>query len=500
MDTESSDTQILTYAYKLLPNLKQRKALERISEQQRMLYNAALEERISAYTKAKKSISINDQSKSLTIIRADDPDFADVQRRIQRNTLNKLDLAFKAFFKRAKQGKGAASGFPSFKGYDRWMGFGFDAFEQIKFDGKRVRFSGMPGGLRVAVDRPIPEGAEFKGVWFKKENRTIADTNRVSRNGIGCVWFVGFQLKMEAPKKRAKGKEIGLDWGTSVLAALSTGEFIPNPRPAEKAHAEIRRVSRKLSRAKMLRGTREPICGTVSIVEGTDVNKGVGTDTTQVTKGVSGSAKCKGRGRVKARALLQKAYRKITNKRKNYLDKVSARLTKQFKLIALEKLAVQRMVSKPDETVPDFIRRRRNREALDAAPAKFRHMIVYKAVREGSESVEVDAKNTTTPCHVCGHLVHKTLSDVMHDCPKCGTRINRKVNAARVILKLSRAGRSPEDANQTTTDCPKNTAGKTAGARGESPLPSVVPQATPSFPMKNKRATSEKGRKKLKKE
>jgi len=50
-------TQILTYKFRLLPRRQQHRALAGILEQQRQLYNAALQERIEAYHKAGKSIS-----------------------------------------------------------------------------------------------------------------------------------------------------------------------------------------------------------------------------------------------------------------------------------------------------------------------------------------------------------------------------------------------------------------------------------------------------------
>ena len=67
-------TMLLTYKYRLNPEKRQHLALERILEQQRQLYNAALEERIEAYRRCGRTISEVDQSRSLTIIRADDPD------------------------------------------------------------------------------------------------------------------------------------------------------------------------------------------------------------------------------------------------------------------------------------------------------------------------------------------------------------------------------------------------------------------------------------------
>lgn len=64
---------LLTYKYRLNPTRAQHRALEMILEQQRQLYNAALAERIDCYAKTGVGITEAAQSRSLTVIRADDP-------------------------------------------------------------------------------------------------------------------------------------------------------------------------------------------------------------------------------------------------------------------------------------------------------------------------------------------------------------------------------------------------------------------------------------------
>ncbi len=77
------DRIVLTYKTQLRLTRRQYRAFEAILEQQRLLYNAALEERIGAYDKAGLTITEAQQSKSLTVIRSEDPAFARVQRRIR---------------------------------------------------------------------------------------------------------------------------------------------------------------------------------------------------------------------------------------------------------------------------------------------------------------------------------------------------------------------------------------------------------------------------------
>lgn len=410
----TTETQLLTYKYRLNPERRQHRALESILEQQRQLYNAALEERILAWNKG-TSISEAAQSRSLTQIRADDPSFAGVQRRIQRQTLKRLDRAYKSFFRRAKQGAGASSGFPKFKGRDWFNGFAFDAFLQIDLADSALRFAGMPGKLRVHFDRPLPGGSAsgvggqppeggspaplIKGVWFKRE---------------GVRWYVGFQV--EAPVREDRhglGKgEIGVDWGTSVLAALSTGETIPNPRHGEALAADLKRAQRAVARKK--KGSRS---------------------------------------RLKARRHKQAIERRIANRRRNTMDKVSSRLVKHYAGVAFEEIAAKGLMNaeRPGEDLPRFVKRRRNREALDAAPFMLRQMLAYKAKRERAELIVVDptteladgfAAQPTQRCSMCGHLHFKELSDADHVCtaasPFQNLRLPRKVNAARVILQVAR--------------------------------------------------------------
>ncbi len=103
-----------TYTAKRSPAVHDR--LGTFLEQQRLLYNAALEERIGAYRKAGISIGLYDQDKSLTTLRAD-AEFSQYAVLCQRSCLFTLDRAFKSFFRRVKAGQ--KPGFPRFKSKDR---------------------------------------------------------------------------------------------------------------------------------------------------------------------------------------------------------------------------------------------------------------------------------------------------------------------------------------------------------------------------------------------
>lgn len=395
-------TMVLTIRVRLQPTRQQHRDLEAISEQQRQLYNAALEERIACYLKTGKSLNDIAQSKSLTEIRAFDPAFAGVQRRIQRATLIRLQRAYQAFFKRAKAGAGAASGFPRFKGREHWDGFGFDAPLQIAFDGRRLRFAGLRGGLRVSkrdarrLPSPLVAGAggNWKGIYFKRVRPSLL----LKQGG----WEATFQVeKPIAAGRGGLGKgAVGVDWGTSVLAALSTGQVEDNPRPRERAARGLLRYERKVARRKL--GSRR---------------------------------------RRDARRRKQKREAAIAAQRRNRLDKLSKMLVTNYRTVAIEDLSVKDMMGaeRPGETLPEHVKRRRNREALDAAPYRLRQMLAYKAALKRADLLLVDPKNTTHECFWCGQPHFKELTDAEHVCTTpglfYGRRAPRKVNAARVILK-----------------------------------------------------------------
>lgn len=89
------------YQYRLRPNKRQKRKLELILHQTRLLYNAALQERCDAYKncnrKSRTSITWRDQFKSLTQIRDEDSEFSAMHLRPQRGALMRLDRAFAAF-------------------------------------------------------------------------------------------------------------------------------------------------------------------------------------------------------------------------------------------------------------------------------------------------------------------------------------------------------------------------------------------------------------------
>ena len=129
---------ILTYRFRLLPSKAQHRALERVLELQRQLYNAALEERIGAYRKAAKTLTYFDQCKGLTELRRSDQEWADLPVSLPRATLRRLHDAYRGFLSRVRIGD--KPGFPRFRGKGWFKSFGFAEFQGITLTKGRLRF------------------------------------------------------------------------------------------------------------------------------------------------------------------------------------------------------------------------------------------------------------------------------------------------------------------------------------------------------------------------
>ena len=225
----------LTYKYVLLPTKRQRQELNSIYEEQRQLYNGALWARNWTYEKTKKGLTLYDQCKELTEWRQSDQDASRFPVTLQRWTLRRLDNAFKAFLKRAKD-KSDRCGKPRYRSLERWHSFGFAEFVGISLSNNRIKFKGLSSSIRVHFHRPFPKNSEIKSCIFTK---------------IANHWYIAFQVKVDSPEKlSAIESAIGIDVGLNNFIFGSDGRCVPNPRFARKAERKIAECNRKLARCK----------------------------------------------------------------------------------------------------------------------------------------------------------------------------------------------------------------------------------------------------------
>ena len=98
---------------RLYPTCAQERALVTMLRVTRELYNALLQQRRDAWVTRRVSLSHREQYAQITELREADARFASVYRECEDAVLNRLDLAFTAFFRRLKRGE--TPGYPRFK-------------------------------------------------------------------------------------------------------------------------------------------------------------------------------------------------------------------------------------------------------------------------------------------------------------------------------------------------------------------------------------------------
>src|SRR5258706_6693258 len=121
-----SETVRKTFKEKLRPTPAQERALDEVVWRCRDLYNAGLEQRVTAWRRHGVSVSRYAQEAELKAIRAEMPAYAAIHSHLLQDVLARLDKTYQAFFRRVQRGEKA--GFPRFKGRDRYHSFTFKEY------------------------------------------------------------------------------------------------------------------------------------------------------------------------------------------------------------------------------------------------------------------------------------------------------------------------------------------------------------------------------------
>ena len=140
------------------------------------------------------------------------------------------------------------------------------------------------------------------------------------------------------------------------------------------------------------------------------------------------SRKEKGSGnRNKQRVKVALVHEKITNQRKDFLQKQSTMLIRENQTICIEDLKVKNMM-----------RNHKLAQHIGSVSwSKFFDMLTYKSVWYGNDVVKVPTMYPSSQtCSACGYKnpLVKNLAIRSWMCPECGTKHNRDTNASINIL------------------------------------------------------------------
>ncbi len=218
------------YKYKLKPTPEQERQLEEVLWRCRMLYNTALEQRITAYRRCGVSVSRYQQEAELKDIRADMPEYAAIHSHVLQDVLARLDKTYQAFFRRVRAGQ--TPGFPRFHGRDRYHSFTYKEYGNgARLDNGFLVLSKI-GRIGVRWSRP-PEGTP----------KTVT----ISREADG--WYAIFSCaEVPAQPLPPTGRETGIDVGLNVFLITAEGDAIKNPRHSRRGEKNLAKSQRRVSR------------------------------------------------------------------------------------------------------------------------------------------------------------------------------------------------------------------------------------------------------------
>jgi putative transposase len=371
----------ITYKYRLRPTPAQRTALQGILDGCRWVYNKTLEVRRDAWQERQESLSRYDTNQLLTQWRMEHDFLASGHAQAMQDAQKRVDLAFRAFFRRVKAGE--EPGYPRFRSYHRYDSF---TYPQAKgnwrfLESGRLRLSKV-GEVKIKLHRPLTGQCK---------------TLTIRRDAVGN-WSACFSCEVDAQPLPPTDKVVGVDLGLTTFAALSNGEQIARQRWMQRDEQDIARLQRKKER--FAKGSPE---------------------------------------RRKVIHALCHAYERAANRRRDFAHQHSRKLVNAYQFIAFEALNIQEMQRPRGAHGTKTIRR----GIADVAWGQFVQFTTYKAACASRGLVRVNPRGTTQTCSACGAIVPKDLSVRVHQCPECGLKIGRDVNAALNILARGLAGLNP---------------------------------------------------------
>ena len=360
------------YKFRLYPNDIQTELINKILGCSRYTYNHYLDKMINnGYTTSYNNIK--DFSNTL---RYEASFLQEIDNIIIHKSLYNLDDAFKRNFNQI-------SGYPKFK-------------SKYKRNSYNTPATYTGSSCNIELDLKSRKLKLPQLDWIKvrgyKNIKTINGKIRnatISKEPTGKYYVsILYEMYEKIPGSTPQSI-VGIDLGVKKLLTLSDGITYDNNKYIDKYQKRIKRKQRELSRKE---------------------------------KGSKNYYKCK-----KELAIL---YSKLANARKYYTHKITKKITDNYDIITCEKLTTKEMIIKGKTT-------KLSSKISDATFSEIIRQLLYKSKFKGKKFYQVSTYYPSSQiCNRCNNQdrKYKDLTEREYNCPKCGEKIDRDLNASINIM------------------------------------------------------------------
>jgi transposase len=362
--------------YRLVPSPAQEAVMQEHCGHARYVWNLAVEQHRHWRPGRKSAPGYLEQCRQLTAARAEHPWLAAGSQVVQQQALRDFAQAMANYL-------GGTHDRPSWRKAGRDEGFRIVAVRpgHVRRLSRRVGEVRVPkaGWVRFRWSRLVPPEAKSYRVTLDRAGR----------------WHIAFAVIPEPIAGPGNGQTVGIDRGVAVSAALSTGEMLTAPGLSARRNKRLRRLQRRLARAKRGSNRRAGVKLTVA--------------------------------RLRARE---------ADARKDWAEKASTDIARRFDMIRVEDLRIRSMTRSAKGTAGapgQNVRQKAglNREILRSGWGLLARRLEDKAP---GRVEKIRPAFTSQRCSACGHVdAESRESQARFVCTACGFADHADVNAARNI-------------------------------------------------------------------
>ena len=366
--------------YRLLPTPAQQAVLRDHCGHARYVWNLAVEQHSHWHPGRAGAPGYLEQCRQLTLARAEYPWLREGSQTVQQQALRDFAQAMTAFVDPQNPARR-----PSWRKAGRHEGFRITGRRGRQWEVRRVsRKVGQvwvpkAGWVRFRWSRAVPAGVKSYRVTMDRAGR----------------WHVAFAAVPDPVPAPGTGEAVGIDRGVAVSAALSTGELLHCPGLTARERIRLRRLQRRLARAK--RGSNR-------------------------------------RGRV--RHAIARLRARESDRRKDWAEKVSTDIARRFDVIRVEDLKIGNMTRSARGTRENLGRNVGAKAGLNRGILGSGWGLLVRRLEDKAPGrvEKIKPHYTSQRCSACGQVDRDSReSQAVFQCTACGFAANADVNAARNI-------------------------------------------------------------------